>query len=285
MENSQEVMEVEEIPMPPTPTEPTPEQTESWQKAQAALKKVGASTSQGSSAGTNPSYYNWGMVQSVYPYGQYPPMAYDYAAHQQFYSQQYVQTSRPGVRVRGENQMRQMRPRMQTANMRMPRFNQQQPQRQFRPIQLVGGTGSTDVSGVINYPETVRKYIERAYLALENQEDKPKLENYLRQRVEPLLKSGAIMAVNWDAEPLPHEVNFQLKQTWTPVSKTNESTFTPISSTAPRLGKFPKPKNKSLEKRHHDESSSGSSWLIDDRDGEASTRERSRSPLTTPEKS
>lgn len=121
MENSQEVMEVEEIPMPPTPTgstEPTPEQTESWQKAQAALKKVGASTSQGSSAGTNPSYYNWGMVQSVYPYGQYPPMAYDYAAHQQFYSQQYVQTSRPGVRVRGENQMRQMRPRMQTANMR-----------------------------------------------------------------------------------------------------------------------------------------------------------------------
>ena len=43
-------------------------------------------------------------------------------------------------------------------------------------------------------------------MALENQEDKPKLENYLRQRVEPLLKSGAIMAVNWDAEPLPHEV-------------------------------------------------------------------------------
>lgn len=81
------------------------------------------------------------------------------------------------------------------------------------------------------------------------------------------------------------QVNFQLKQTWTPVSKTNESTFTPISSTAPRLGKFPKPKNKSQEKRHHDESSSGSSWLIDDRDEEASTRERSRSPLTTPEKS
>lgn len=42
------------------------------------------------------------------------------------------------------------------------------------------------------------------------------MENYLRQRVEPLLKSGIVHAVNWNKEPLPHEVNFVVRSQWTP---------------------------------------------------------------------
>ena len=42
-----------------------------------------------------------------------------------------------------------------------------------------------------------RDYIERAYRAIEGKEDHKKLEDYLKLRVEPLLKSGAVYAVNW----------------------------------------------------------------------------------------
>uniref|UniRef100_A0A914GVK5 Oxysterol-binding protein n=1 Tax=Globodera rostochiensis TaxID=31243 RepID=A0A914GVK5_GLORO len=75
-----------------------------------------------------------------------------------------------------------------------------------------------EAAGTRQYPVSLRSYIERAYRACEGAEEREKLENYLRQRVEPLLKSGAIYAVNWAKEPLPHELNFELKTGWIPAN-------------------------------------------------------------------
>uniref|UniRef100_A0A0K0FGL9 Leukocyte receptor cluster member 8 (inferred by orthology to a human protein) n=1 Tax=Strongyloides venezuelensis TaxID=75913 RepID=A0A0K0FGL9_STRVS len=54
----------------------------------------------------------------------------------------------------------------------------------------------------------LRNYIFRAFKSLPNPNQKHKLLNYLEERVTPLIESGATKAVNWDSEPLPHEVGF-----------------------------------------------------------------------------
>ncbi|VDM39765.1 unnamed protein product [Toxocara canis] len=70
-----------------------------------------------------------------------------------------------------------------------------------------------------NIPDSVRRYIERAYLAVETKEERDKLEEYLRQKLNPLLTSGAAKNVDWDKEPLPSDVNFEVKTEWTPASQ------------------------------------------------------------------
>lgn len=55
-----------------------------------------------------------------------------------------------------------------------------------------------------------RGYIQRAYAAVKTDEEKEKLEEYLKQRIDPLIQSGAVFAVNWTNEPLPHEVFLSL---------------------------------------------------------------------------
>uniref|UniRef100_F1KY22 Leukocyte receptor cluster member 8 n=1 Tax=Ascaris suum TaxID=6253 RepID=F1KY22_ASCSU len=70
-----------------------------------------------------------------------------------------------------------------------------------------------------NIPDNIRRYIERAYAAVETKEERDKLEDYLRQKLNPLLTSGAAKNVDWDKEPLPSDVNFELKAEWTPASQ------------------------------------------------------------------
>lgn len=84
--------------------------------------------------------------------------------------------------------------------------------------------------------------MERSYLALEKAEDRDKLEEYFKQKLNPLLISGAYKAVDWQKvffslfrlsclyhtilrnegkfqEPLPSELNFEVKNQWTPASE------------------------------------------------------------------
>lgn len=56
-------------------------------------------------------------------------------------------------------------------------------------------------------------------MALEKKEDRNKLEEYLKKKLNPLLASGAAKAVDWDKEPLPSEINFEVKADWTPANE------------------------------------------------------------------
>uniref|UniRef100_A0A0N5AIX6 PCI domain-containing protein n=1 Tax=Syphacia muris TaxID=451379 RepID=A0A0N5AIX6_9BILA len=73
-------------------------------------------------------------------------------------------------------------------------------------------------------PDNVRRYVERAYMALEKKEDRSKLEEYLKKKLNPLLTSGAAKNVDWDKEPLPSEVNFEVKVEWTPANELRKAT-------------------------------------------------------------
>jgi len=83
-----------------------------------------------------------------------------------------------------------------------------------------------------------RDYVQRAYDALEEEEDKEKLESYIRQRIDPLIRSGAVHAVNWATEPLPHTLGFTIKTGgWIPASKVKEQFERQISpQKAAKLG-------------------------------------------------
>ncbi|EPB73843.1 hypothetical protein ANCCEY_07062 [Ancylostoma ceylanicum] len=66
--------------------------------------------------------------------------------------------------------------------------------------------------------EDEERYVERAYLAAQNAEDRQKVQEYLEKRLRPLLQAGTTRAVDWDREPLPHERNYELPATWTPAA-------------------------------------------------------------------
>lgn len=63
------------------------------------------------------------------------------------------------------------------------------------------------------------KYIERSYMAVSGDEEKNKVEKYLKEKLTPLLQSGAAWNVDWEREPLPSECNFEVKVAWTPASQ------------------------------------------------------------------
>ncbi|KAL4002710.1 SAC3/GANP/Nin1/mts3/eIF-3 p25 family protein [Acanthocheilonema viteae] len=77
-------------------------------------------------------------------------------------------------------------------------------------------------------PDPVKRYVERSYMAVEKKEDRDKLEEYFKQKLNPLLMSGAYKAVDWDREPLPSEVNFELKMGWTPASQLKKGLNTAV---------------------------------------------------------
>ncbi|MFH4976576.1 hypothetical protein AB6A40_003285 [Gnathostoma spinigerum] len=112
-----------------------------------------------------------------------------------------------------------------------------------RPLSAKVQTPSPNTTNAFqnkSFPDDVRRYVERAYMALENKEDRPKLESYLEKKLNPLLMSGAFKAVNWDKEPLPSEVNFELKTEWTPANqlrKANEVANSSWSSPKKGMGK------------------------------------------------
>uniref|UniRef100_A0A8R1U0C6 PCI domain-containing protein n=1 Tax=Onchocerca volvulus TaxID=6282 RepID=A0A8R1U0C6_ONCVO len=88
-------------------------------------------------------------------------------------------------------------------------------------------------------PDPVKRYVERSYMAVEKKEDRDKLEEYFKQKLNPLLMSGAYKAVDWDREPLPSEVNFELKMGWTPASQLKKSlnTTAEIEKRSPKKSK------------------------------------------------
>lgn len=101
----------------------------------------------------------------------------------------------------------------------------------IRPSAMTVNTApAANVLQRANIPDNVRRYVERAYLAVEKKEDREKLEEYLKKKLNPLLASGAAKAVNWDKEPLPSEVNFELKTEWTPASELRKSAAIDSSS-------------------------------------------------------
>nr|MCP9258363.1 Leukocyte receptor cluster member 8-like protein [Dirofilaria immitis] len=99
-------------------------------------------------------------------------------------------------------------------------------------------------------PDPVKRYVERSYMAVEKKEDRDKLEEYFKQKLNPLLMSGAYRAVDWDREPLPSEVNFELKMGWTPASQLKKG----LSTTA-EMGKR-SPKKSKHEMNHRRDSRS-----------------------------
>lgn len=68
-------------------------------------------------------------------------------------------------------------------------------------------------------PEVVKEYMDRAYDALPSNSMLSQLEFYLKERITPLLDSGVAARFNWDSEPLPHKINFQVQKNWIPASK------------------------------------------------------------------
>jgi hypothetical protein len=71
-------------------------------------------------------------------------------------------------------------------------------------------------------PESVSDFVRRSYDALPTDSMKPQLEFYLRERIMPLLDSGIAAKINWDSEPLPHKIGFEVSKSWTPLSKPNQ---------------------------------------------------------------
>ncbi|TKR77748.1 hypothetical protein L596_018664 [Steinernema carpocapsae] len=69
-------------------------------------------------------------------------------------------------------------------------------------------------------PKALKDYIERSRQSVHTAEDKAKLEEYLKDRANPLLNAGSAGRVDWAKEPLPHTIGFKLKTgSWTPASK------------------------------------------------------------------
>lgn len=65
-------------------------------------------------------------------------------------------------------------------------------------------------------------------MAVDNkEEDKNRVDQYLKAKLKPLLESGSAWTVNWDKEPLPSEVNFILKTGWVPASELKKTSMTP----------------------------------------------------------
>ncbi|CEF63820.1 WD40 repeat and Cyclophilin-type peptidyl-prolyl cis-trans isomerase domain and SAC3/GANP/Nin1/mts3/eIF-3 p25 family and WD40/YVTN repeat-like-containing domain and WD40-repeat-containing domain-containing protein [Strongyloides ratti] len=97
------------------------------------------------------------------------------------------------------------------------------------PSQLVNEDCDYPLISKVSHPP-LRNYILRAFKSLPNPNQKHKLLNYLEERVTPLIESGATKAVNWDSEPLPHEVGF-IFETFS-FSKTQKRPAPPVNMPA-----------------------------------------------------
>ncbi|VDP03037.1 unnamed protein product [Soboliphyme baturini] len=72
------------------------------------------------------------------------------------------------------------------------------------PPPLNGGSAMAMCSDKTpSMPDGMKRYVERAYIAAETDEEKNKVELVLKQKLLPLLQSGAAWKVNWNAELLP----------------------------------------------------------------------------------
>ncbi|KAI3414217.1 SAC3/GANP/Nin1/mts3/eIF-3 p25 [Globodera pallida] len=239
----------------PVPTEQ--EMHPAWLKAQEALRSIGGKTGQQQQEGTSGDAAVHHQQQSYEAaaaavYGWPPNVGNQFSPYYQqqhtMYEEQYQRQPPPQQYHHPQQHRQQYRPRMMTGvysnstssrpvplaqvsvsglhqsasprftkPIRFPSAQQQQPSPDSE-VSTESQKFLGEAAGTRQYPVSLRNYIERAYRACEGAEEREKLENYLRQRVEPLLKSGAIYAVNWAKEPLPHELNFELKTGWIPAN-------------------------------------------------------------------
>ncbi|RCN51240.1 SAC3/GANP family protein [Ancylostoma caninum] len=231
------------IPMPGSapPPPPPPGNNEAWEKAQQALKKISPTkpasqpppppTTQPANAhALMMQYYPW-MAQS---YGmQYPPppsysTGYQQPQQQQNYAQVPANNQQWNNQKTWNNQkqwnkrppQQQKQPQTQAKKFTpfslAPRVVTATQKAAHQPAQSVANNLSPGGLGVM--PENVKRYVERAYLAAQNAEDRQKVQEYLEKRLRPLLQAGTTRAVDWDREPLPHERNYELPATWTPAA-------------------------------------------------------------------
>ncbi|CAK5085056.1 unnamed protein product [Meloidogyne enterolobii] len=255
----------DDIPLPVPPLAEITEENQAWMKAQEALRSIGSkntySAQQDAYASAFPRNYGWPPQMggsTMYSTGVYTSPFAGATGFNPYY--QYQQNSR--FPVQSSASYRPMTssnidpsslvPVPVNAQPLPPHIASglQQSPRPFKPIRFMLNPGGITVSpsrpptpqqfqtqkflgstGVNAYPNDLKNYIERAYQAIEGKEDREKLEGYLKLRVEPLLKSGAVYAVNWAAEPLPHELGFKLKTSWTPSCTLKNQQQKPVQST------------------------------------------------------
>uniref|UniRef100_A0A914LPQ0 SAC3/GANP/THP3 conserved domain-containing protein n=1 Tax=Meloidogyne incognita TaxID=6306 RepID=A0A914LPQ0_MELIC len=257
----------DDIPLPVPPLAEITEENQAWMKAQEALRSIGSkntySAQQDAYASAFPRNYGWPPQMggsTMYSTGVYPSHFAGATGFNPYYQYQQnsrfpVQSSasyRPMTSSTSNIDPSSLVPVPVNAQPLPPHIASglQQSPRPFKPIRFMLNPGGITVSpsrpptpqqfqtqkflgstGVNAYPNDLKNYIERAYQAIEGKEDREKLEGYLKLRVEPLLKSGAVYAVNWAAEPLPHELGFKLKTSWTPSCTLKNQQQKPVQST------------------------------------------------------
>jgi hypothetical protein len=72
-----------------------------------------------------------------------------------------------------------------------------------------GGHAGGPITGG-GMPPQMQDYMERAYTAAHTPEDKAKVEQALKMKLNPLLRSGMAWKLDWTKEPLPTDPNFVL---------------------------------------------------------------------------
>lgn len=223
----------DDIPLPVPPLAEITEENQAWMKAQEALRSIGSkntySAQQDAYASAFPRNYGWPPQMggsTMYSTGVYPSHFAGATGFNPYYQYQQnsrfpVQSSasyRPMTSSTSNIDPSSLVPVPVNAQPLPPHIASglQQSPRPFKPIRFMLNPGGITVSpsrpptpqqfqtqkflgstGVNAYPNDLKSYIERAYQAIEGKEDREKLEGYLKLRVEPLLKSGAVYAVNW----------------------------------------------------------------------------------------
>ncbi|CAB3402471.1 unnamed protein product [Caenorhabditis bovis] len=116
-----------------------------------------------------------------------------------------------------------------------PQQQQQQQQQKFQGFQMKNGVGG---NGYVQSPQgrqqmgrgigfgtpqgpppSARNYMERSFNAATTPEERQKVQDYLKKRLDPMISAGTAHTVDWDREPLPHERNYELPAMWTPANK------------------------------------------------------------------
>ncbi|KAI6187688.1 SAC3-GANP domain-containing protein [Aphelenchoides besseyi] len=118
--------------------------------------------------------------------------------------------SRPNYRPSGNNNIVNPRPRI--AIPLRPQFRSGPPP----SVKVPGSEGNFVYSDFFSrmIPENVKEYCDQAYDTLPSPAMKSQLEYYLKERITPLLDSGIAARMNWKAEPMPHKINFEMKNGW-----------------------------------------------------------------------
>ncbi|CAD6187888.1 unnamed protein product [Caenorhabditis auriculariae] len=93
------------------------------------------------------------------------------------------------------------------------------PQQQMNNMGVQNNFSRGPMRGRPPTPEGVKRYTERAFEAANSAEDRQKVQEYLKKRLQPLLDAGTAATVNWEREPLPHERNYELPTMWTPANQ------------------------------------------------------------------